>query len=86
MWCNKHLPGRQITITMDKSLTYGRVLVDDYPDYALGWLEHRPRGLVIMPKSEACKGFSHNNVTICEDNHNSLLIAKTKLETAFERE
>ena len=51
-----------IIITRDKSLIYGKILVDDYPDYAGGWLEHRPRGLVIMPANEENKNFSHPNV------------------------
>jgi hypothetical protein len=29
---------------------YGKVLVDDWPDYFLPWLEVRPRGLVIAIK------------------------------------
>ena len=86
MWCNRYLPGRQITITMDKSLTYGRVLVDDYPEYALNWLEHRPRGLVVMPKSQACEGFSHKNVVICDNSHSSICEVTEKLILAFERE
>ncbi len=41
-----------ITITRDKSLVYGKVLVDDYPPYIEAWLKWRPRGLVIMPGNE----------------------------------
>ena len=48
-WCKNHLPGVQVTITQDKSAVYGRVLVDDYPDYCLAWLQSHKRGLVIMP-------------------------------------
>jgi len=32
-----------------KSLVYGKVLVDDWPDYYLPWLGVRPRGLVTVP-------------------------------------
>lgn len=46
----------------DKSGRYGRVLVDDYPDYVLGWLEHRPRGLAIVPAGSVNVGFRHSNV------------------------
>lgn len=42
--------------------TYGRVLVDDYPDYMVKWLEHRPRGLGIMPVHDYNKDFNHPNV------------------------
>lgn len=48
-WCREHLPGKRVTITEDKSNTYGRVLVDDWPAYFMGWLRHRPRGIVIVP-------------------------------------
>jgi 5'(3')-deoxyribonucleotidase len=48
-WCRKHLPGVPVTITEDKGLVYGKVLVDDWPPYGLRWLEWRPRGLLIIP-------------------------------------
>src|SRR5437868_5932784 len=32
-WCQKHLAGVNITITQDKALSYGRVLVDDFSPY-----------------------------------------------------
>jgi hypothetical protein len=51
-----------VTITHDKGLVYGAVLVDDWPDYILKWLEHRPRGLVIMPAHDHNAGFTHHNV------------------------
>lgn len=52
-WCRKHLHSdTKITITEDKSMVYGRVLVDDYVPYVAGWLNHRPRGLVIMVANE----------------------------------
>jgi hypothetical protein len=47
----KHL-GTEFPLTItssEKGRQYGRVLVDDYPPYAMGWLKHRPRGLVVMP-------------------------------------
>lgn len=49
LWCQRHIPGAQITITRDKGTVYGRVLVDDYPEYITRWLAHRDRGVVIMP-------------------------------------
>ncbi len=63
-WCNHHLAGYidGVTITHDKGLVYGAILVDDWPDYATRWLEHRPRGLVIMPASGHNEGFTHPNV------------------------
>ena len=46
-WSSKYLPNANITITQNKALTYGRILVDDYAPYFLNWLKHRPRGLVV---------------------------------------
>lgn len=48
-WCREFLPQAQVTITEDKSLTYGASLTDDWPPYFMGWLAHRPRGVVIVP-------------------------------------
>ena len=63
LWSQKHL-GMDIpvTITFDKGLTYGKVLVDDWPEYIERWLKWRPRGLVIMPVREYNKDFKHPNV------------------------
>lgn len=61
-WMKKHLPNTDITITTDKSLVYGRVLVDDYPPYVQRWLEHRPRGIAIMPANRGNKDFKHVQV------------------------
>ena len=62
-WIDKNL-GEDVDVTMtrDKGLVYGRVLVDDYPDYVERWLEWRPRGLVIMPAGHLNKGFEHPQV------------------------
>jgi 5'(3')-deoxyribonucleotidase len=46
-WCGEHLPDASVTVTGDKSLVYGRVLVDDFPPYFTKWLAVRPRGLVV---------------------------------------
>jgi len=63
-WCNRHLSDYidGVTITHDKGLVYGAVLVDDWSEYIIKWLEHRPRGLVIMPAHDHNAGFSHPNV------------------------
>jgi 5'-nucleotidase len=61
-WLSKNLPGVDVTITRDKGLVYGKVLVDDFPGYIERWLEHRKRGLVIMPVNEFNKDFKHSNV------------------------
>jgi len=51
-----------ITITRDKGLVYGKVMVDDYPKYILRWLQWRKNGLVIMPPNEGNKDFKHPQV------------------------
>jgi len=61
-WCRKHLPGTQITLTEDKGIVYGKVLVDDWPPYIKKWLAHRPRGLVIMPAQKWNTDFTHPQV------------------------
>ncbi|MEZ4453254.1 MAG: hypothetical protein R3B09_27575 [Nannocystaceae bacterium] len=61
-WCQEHLPGVPVTITMDKGLVYGKVLVDDYPPYIERWLEWRPRGQVIMPSQPWNAGFRRDRV------------------------
>jgi len=62
-WIDKNLgPDTDITITRDKSRVYGKILVDDWPEYVEGWLEHRPRGLVIMPASSFNAEFTHPRV------------------------
>lgn len=55
-WIAEHLPEADVTVTQDKSLVYGRVLVDDYPGHFLRWMEHRPRGIVVMPTQAWNKG------------------------------
>lgn len=45
-----------------KKRYYGRFLCDDYPKYCEEWLEHRPRGLVIMPAHYYNVDFVHPRV------------------------
>ena len=61
-WVRKHILDGKITITEDKSLVYGKVLVDDFPGYIKEWLIWRPRGLVIMPAHEWNNEYVHPNV------------------------
>lgn len=65
-WCREHLPGVPVTITEDKGLMYGKLLVDDWPPYCEAWLKFRPRGLVIMPAYSYNEGFDvlHPNQVI----------------------
>lgn len=61
-WCRTHIPEVPVTISEDKGLVYGRVLFDDWPAYALRWLEWRPRGQVIMLEHPWNRTFEHPNV------------------------
>jgi len=61
-WCRKYVPDAAISITENKSLVYGKILMDDYIPYVEGWLEYRPRGLVIMPEQPWNIGYEHPNV------------------------
>lgn len=56
-WCREHLPGVPVTITEDKGIVYGKILVDDWPAYCEAWLKYRPRGIVIMPAYDYNEGF-----------------------------
>jgi len=63
IWCRDNLPENiPVTVTENKGLVYGRILVDDYPPYIEQWLEWRPRGLVIMPAYSYNKDFKDHNV------------------------
>jgi hypothetical protein len=56
-WCVEHVPDAVgIQIVQTKSLVYGKVLVDDWPNYYMQWLEVRPRGLVVVPAHPWNKG------------------------------
>jgi 5'(3')-deoxyribonucleotidase len=46
-WAREHLEDATVTVTGDKSIVYGRVLVDDYSPYFTAWLRNRPRGVVV---------------------------------------
>ena len=83
-WCNRHLSDYidGVIIAHDKGLVYGAVLVDDWPDYIERWLQHRPRGLVIMPASENNVGYSHPNVLRYDGTN--LDEVKTRMQTRFE--
>ena len=49
-------------LTRDKSIVYGKVLFDDWPEYVIKWLKYRPRGLVIMLDHIWNRDFHHPQV------------------------
>lgn len=84
-WCQRNLPAidTDIHIVMNKGLVFGKVLYDDFPEYMMAWLEHRPRGLGIMPPRSCNKDFSHPNV-IKYDGSNLQQVVEA-LHVAYER-
>jgi 5'(3')-deoxyribonucleotidase len=90
-WCAEHLPeNTNVTITQDKSLVYGRILIDDYPGYVEGWLKNRPRGLAVMPLRPWNKDFRHSNVIHYDqkayaNQYGSLNQVYHKMQEQFER-
>jgi len=62
MWINQNTDNVDVTITRDKGLIYGKVLVDDWPEHIEKWLKWRPRGLVIMPAHNYNEKYYHLQV------------------------
>lgn len=58
-WVRTHLGDVDITVTRNKGLVYGKILVDDYPPYLDKWLKWRNRGLCIIPHNEHNKDYEH---------------------------
>lgn len=56
-WARENFPEADIHITDKKSLLYGKLLVDDFPDFAEEWIKHRKRGMVIMPAHDINQRF-----------------------------
>jgi 5'-nucleotidase len=84
-WIDKNLgQDTDITITRDKSLVYGKILVDDYPGYIEPWLEHRKRGLVIMPVNNRNKDYK--NLQVVKYDGTNLNDVKYAMEMAKLRE
>lgn len=71
-WCQRYVPGIPLTITQNKELVYGRVLVDDWPPYLERWLAARPRGIAIVPSRPWNKDFSHARAFRYAENDKSL--------------
>ena len=88
-WCAENLPDALITVTQDKSLMYGRVLVDDYPPYFEKWLEVRPRGLVVCVahpwNGDFAKGGAKEHPNVFRYNGTNREELRLALKSAFER-
>ena len=84
-WVDKYLgPETDITITRDKGIVYGKVLVDDYPGYIERWLSWRDRGLVIMPANKDNINFSHPQV-IRYDGSNLDIVKRAMKKARYRR-
>lgn len=82
-WVQEFVPNADLTISQDKSLVYGRVLVDDYPPYFLSWLAVRPRGLVICVAQPWNKDIRHPNLLRYDGSNKDAMTAA--LQHAFDR-
>ena len=83
--CAERLPIKNVDITIvgkEKKGVYGRVLIDDYPEYMDQWLSKRPRGLGIMPLRSYNKDYKHPNVILVDNNFSDIEIA---MKSAFNR-
>jgi len=86
IWCKRELPiDMLMTITQDKGLSYGRVLVDDFEPYIEQWLKYRPRGIVIMPVNKDNKNYKHKKVIPYTGSINDIKIVDEALQDAFNR-
>jgi len=83
-WCKKHIGGVPITITENKGLVYGRVLVDDYPQYMEDWLKWRKRAFGIMPMTEGNKVWFNKHVL--KTDGSNIEDVKKVLQAAYDRE
>ena len=87
IWCRQCLPVADvaITITEDKSLIYGAILVDDWPPYIKAWLKVRPRGIVIMPAHKYNKDFQHKSVIRFSNTRADQIHVTNVLKTVYQR-
>lgn len=59
-WCAQYIPDADVTVTCGKKgWVYGRVLVEDWPENIIHWVERRPRGIVLMPDRPSNVNFNH---------------------------
>lgn len=84
-WCERHVHPRpyDMHITMNKGLVFGTFLYDDYPVYMQQWLAHRPRGLGIMPVTDANRDFRHPQVVNWDGTNGDQV--RNALQIAFDR-
>ena len=75
-WVRTYLGDVDITVTRNKGLVYGKILVDDYPPYLDSWLKWRNRGLCIMPSNGHNKDYERDQVLrMTEDSFEDCVLA-----------
>lgn len=84
-WIAEYLPEVDVTVTQDKGLVYGKVLVDDYPTHFLRWMDRRPRGKVVMPVQPWNKGVLSREGLYAVKDVQDLKVIRPMLQAAFER-
>lgn len=84
-WCAEWLPETTVTISGDKSLVYGRVLVDDFPPYYEPWLDVRPRGLAVAVAHPWNDGASHPRLVRYTGLNTERVQLRERLLEAFRR-
>lgn len=86
-WVRTNLPvGVKVTITEDKSHTYGTMLCEDWPPYVEGWLEYRPRGLVILLDRPYNRHISHPQIVrYNKESYETWKLVQARMVEAFER-
>jgi 5'-nucleotidase len=78
-WCHENMPDDLVTISSDKSMVYGRALMDDWPPYVAAWLKARPRALVIMPDRPWNQGYEHPRVIRYTGENDDIVFAALQL-------
>lgn len=63
-WVNRYMVSykHKMTITQDKALMRGAVLMDDWPSYVEPWLKASSNGLVILPNRSWNQNLDHARV------------------------
>jgi 5'-nucleotidase len=88
-WCQENIPDAIVTVSGDKSIVYGRVLVDDWPPYFNAWLGSRPRGLVVCvahPWNESYgRGKENESPNVVRYDRTNLKEVRERLEHAYNR-
>jgi len=66
-WCHVNIDRAvRVTVTEDKRLVEGTLLVDDSPQFLADWLEEHERGWGIMPAHRSNASFRHPRVIRCD--------------------